>query len=138
MLIIARTDARGVTGLDDAIKRAKAYADAGADMIFPEALHTREEFKTFASSLKIPMMANMTEFGKTPLIKAEDFRKMGYKLVIFPVTLFRVSAKSMEEALESLKKEGTQKGFIGKMITREHQYSLIRYDEYVDVDKDAR
>ncbi len=138
MLIIARTDARSVTGFDDAVKRAKAYVAAGADMVFPEALQTREEFKAFASSVKIPLMANMTEFGKTPFIKAGEFKKLGYKFVIFPVTLFRIAARSMEEALEVLKKEGTQENLIDKMMTREHQYSIIKYDEYEEVDNNTK
>lgn len=134
MLIIARTDARSVSGFDDAVIRAKAYVDAGADIIFPEALETKEEFKNFASKVNAPLIANMTEFGKTPLIKAEEFEKMGYKYVIFPVTLFRTMALAAEDALKTLKEEGTQKNLIDKMITREHQYSIIKYDEYKKVD----
>ena len=116
-LIIARVDSRGVIGLDDAIERAKIYLEAGADIIFPEALTSKEEFAKFAKEVKAPLLANMTEFGKTPYIKAQEFREMGYKYVIFPVTIFRVAAKAMKDALEVLLKEGTQVNLLDKMIT---------------------
>lgn len=135
MLIIARTDARGVTGLSDAIERAKLYLEAGADVIFPEALESKEEFATFAKEVKAPLLANMTEFGKTPLIKASEFKEMGYKYVIFPVTIFRVAAKAMKDALEVLLKEGTQASLMNKMMTRQEQYEVINYWFYEDLDK---
>ncbi|ACP47123.1 methylisocitrate lyase [Sulfolobus islandicus Y.G.57.14] len=135
-LIIARVDSRGVIGLDDAIERAKIYLEAGADVIFPEALTSKEEFAKFAKEVKAPLLANMTEFGKTPYIKAQEFREMGYKYVIFPVTIFRVAAKAMKDALEVLLKEGTQVNLLDKMITRQQQYEIIDYFFYERLDKE--
>jgi len=108
-LIIARTDARGVNGFNDAVKRAKVYADAGADVIFPEALESKDEFKEFAKLVDESLMANMTEFGKTPYISIREFREMGYSIVLFPMTVFRIGMKAMEEALIELKRKETQK-----------------------------
>ncbi|ACP39432.1 methylisocitrate lyase [Saccharolobus islandicus] len=135
-LIIARVDSRGVIGLDDAIERAKIYLEAGADIIFPEALTSKEEFARFAKEVRAPLLANMTEFGKTPYIKAQEFREMGYKYVIFPVTIFRVAAKAMKDALEVLLKEGTQVNLLDKMITRQQQYEIIDYFFYERLDKE--
>lgn len=135
MLIIARTDSRAVNGLDDAIQRAKTYLEAGADIIFPEAMESKDEFQKFAKEVKAPLLANMTEFGKTPYITAKEFREMGYKYVIFPVTIFRVAAKAMKDALEVLMKEGTQKSLLDKMMTRKEQYEVIKYYSYEDLDK---
>ena len=135
MLIIARTDSRAVNGLQDAIERAKMYLEAGADVIFPEALESKEEFATFAKEVKAPLLANMTEFGKTPLITASEFKEMGYKYVIFPVTIFRVAAKAMKEALEVLLKEGSQKSLMDRMMTRKEQYEIINYYYYESLDK---
>ncbi|MUM65828.1 methylisocitrate lyase [Acidianus infernus] len=134
-LIIARVDSNDVFGLEDAIERAKEYVEAGADIIFPEALHSKEEFAKFAKEVKAPLLANMTEFGKTPLITAKEFEELGYKYVIFPVTIFRVAAKAMKEALEVLLNEGTQKSLIDKMMTRKEQYEIINYDFYDKLDK---
>jgi methylisocitrate lyase len=135
-LIIARVDSRDVIGIDDAIERAKAYLEAGADVIFPEALHSKEEFERFAREVKAPLLANMTEFGKTPFITAEEFKAMGYTYVIFPVTIFRVAAKAMKEALEVLMMEGTQKPLLEKMMTRKEQYEIINYNFYEKLDKE--
>ncbi|AHC50748.1 methylisocitrate lyase [Sulfolobus acidocaldarius SUSAZ] len=135
MLIIARTDSRAVNGLDDAIQRAKTYLEAGADIIFPEAMESKDEFQKFAKEVKAPLLANMTEFGKTPYITAKEFREMGYKYVIFPVTIFRVAAKAMKDALEVLMREGTQKSLLDKMMTRKEQYEVIKYYSYEDLDK---
>lgn len=135
MLIIARTDSRAINGLQDAVERAKMYLEAGADVIFPEALESKEEFATFAKEVKAPLLANMTEFGKTPLITASEFKEMGYKYVIFPVTIFRVAAKAMKEALETLLKEGSQKSLMDKMMTRKEQYEIINYYYYESLDK---
>ncbi len=134
-LIIARTDARAVTGMDDALERAKTYVKEGADIVFPEALTDREEFRYFAENTDFPLLANMTEFGKTPFIKASEFQEMGYRFVIFPVTLFRIAAKAMDDALEALKVQGTQEGIINNMMTRKEQYEVINYDFYRDFDK---
>jgi len=134
-LIIARTDARAVTGMDDALERAKTYVKEGADIVFPEALTDREEFRYFVENTDFPLLANMTEFGKTPFIKASEFQEMGYRFVIFPVTLFRIAAKAMDDALEALKVQGTQEGIINNMMTRKEQYEVINYDFYQDFDK---
>lgn len=133
-LIIARTDARGVTGYDDAILRANAYIKAGADAIFPEALENRDEFSRFArdmtpagASRPIPLLANMTEFGKTPYLSVEEFAALGYRMVIFPVTLMRCAMKAVEFALNELRQHGTQKHLLDRMQTRQELYDLLGY-----------
>jgi methylisocitrate lyase len=133
--LIARTDARGVEGLDHAIDRAKRYLDAGADAIFPESLQHLDEFAKFAEAVKAPLLANMTEFGKTPLIPAADFAAMGYAMVIFPMTAFRVMMRAAEELYRELKSAGTQSAFINRMQTRKELYELIRYSDYEDLDR---
>lgn len=134
-VIIARTDARGVTSLEDAVKRAEIYLEAGADVIFPEALESEEEFAEFASRVKAPLLANMTEFGRSPLIEAGKLESMGYKFVIYPVTLLRVAMYSMRKALSLLREKGTQKELISEMFTRKELYDLIGYYEYEEFDK---
>ncbi|MCL7382764.1 MAG: methylisocitrate lyase [Thaumarchaeota archaeon] len=134
-VIIARTDARGVTGLEDAIRRAEIYLEAGADVIFPEALESEEEFAEFASRIKASLLANMTEFGRSPLIEASKLENMGYKLVIYPVTLLRVAMYSMKKALSLLKERGTQRELVPEMYTRKELYELIGYYEYEEFDK---
>jgi len=127
-LVIARTDARATGGLDEAITRAQAYTDAGADIIFPEALESKAEFAEFARRVPAPLLANMTEFGKTPYIGLDEWGEMGYSFVLFPMTLFRAGMKAMEETLSELKATGTQKGLLQRMQTREELYRLLRYD----------
>lgn len=134
-VVIARTDARGVTGFDDAVMRAKMYLEAGADVIFPEALESEEEFAEFASRIKAPLLANMTEFGKSPLIEAWKLEKMGYKFAIYPVTLLRVAMHSMKKALSIIREKGTQKELIPEMLTRKELYELIGYHEYEEFDE---
>ncbi len=136
MLIIARTDARAVNGLEDAIKRANLYVKAGADMIFPEALVSEKEFAEFSRKVSGPLMANMTEFGKTPYINAATFQKIGYNCVIFPVTAFRAGAKAMEKTFNIIAKEGTQVNIIKDLMTRDEQYDVINYSFYQDLDKE--
>ncbi len=134
-VIIARTDARGVEGLEAAVERAKMYVEAGADVIFPEALTSLEEFEYFARQLPgVPLLANMTEFGKTPYLTVEQFKQAGYKIVIFPVTTFRYAMGAIREALEVLKKEGTQKPLLDRMMTRWEFYELIGYQVYEEID----
>lgn len=133
--LIARTDARGVEGLDAAIERASLYVETGADCIFPEGLHSVEEFAVFRERVSGPLLANMTEFGKTPLITAAEFGSMGYEIVIFPMTAFRVMMKAVGETYATLLAEGTQAQLIDKMRTRRELYELIRYDEYEALDK---
>ncbi|MDP6626016.1 MAG: methylisocitrate lyase [Nitrospinota bacterium] len=137
-LIIARTDARGVEGINNAIERANIYVDAGADIIFPEALESKEEFITFKKEVNAPLLANMTEFGKTSLISVKEFEEMGYSIIIFPLTAFRVMLKTVQDALKKLKTEGTQEGLIEEMLTRKELYRLIGYDDYEDADNKIR
>ncbi|MDG6990442.1 MAG: methylisocitrate lyase [Nitrososphaerota archaeon] len=137
LLIIARTDARAVEGIDGAIGRARDYARAGADVIFPEALETREEFAEFRSKIDVPMMANMTEFGKTPFMTADEFEALGYNMVIFPVTAFRAMMKTVKEVFRRLMVEGTQRGMMEELMTRKEFYDLIDYYRYEDADERA-
>jgi methylisocitrate lyase len=127
-VIIARTDSRAVEDFDSAVKRARRYLDAGADAIFPEALQNVDEFRAFAQEVKAPLLANMTEFGKSPLLSFEALAALGYKMVIFPQSAFRVSMKASEDFLRDLKKEGTPSGWINKMQTRGQLYELLDYD----------
>ena len=135
-LIIARTDARSVKGMQEAIDRANLYRQAGADMIFPEGLESEAEFAEFAKASPGLLLANMTEFGKTPLITAADFHEMGYEIVIFPMTAFRVMLKAVSDAYTTLLKEGTQAGFMDKMKTRQELYELIEYPAYEALDQE--
>lgn len=134
-VIIARTDARAVNGLDDALDRAKAFVDAGADMIFPEALETAAEFERFAREISVPLIANMTEFGKSPLLSVAQLGSMGYRGVLFPVTLFRTAMKAVESALAHLASEGTQTSFLNAMQTRNELYDLIGYANFDERDR---
>lgn len=134
-MIIARTDARGVEGLDAAIDRAKAYVQAGADAIFPEGLLTQAEFEAFRKGVDAPLLANMTEFGKTPLISASEFESLGYQMVIFPVTALRVMLKAIEEFYADLLATGTQAGWIDKMRTRQELYETLGYADYTKQDE---
>ena len=127
--IVARVDSRNVHGFDDAIKRAKKYQDAGADAIFAEALESTDEYKKFVDSLKIPILANMTEFGKTPYISVYEFEAAGVRIVIFPLTAFRRMMKAVEEVYRIIKKEGTQKSFLNHLQSREELYKLLNYYE---------
>jgi methylisocitrate lyase len=127
-MIIARTDARAVEDFDRAVERARRYLKAGADAIFPEALQNADEFRAFAREVKAPLLANMTEFGKSPLLSFDELAGFGYKIVIFPQSAFRVSMKATEEFLRDLKKAGAQSGWIKKMQTREQLYELLDYD----------
>ncbi|OGQ46425.1 MAG: methylisocitrate lyase [Deltaproteobacteria bacterium RIFCSPLOWO2_02_FULL_46_8] len=137
--IMARTDARNVEGIESAIQRAKAYVKAGADGIFPEGLTSIKEFSDFAKAFpKTPLLANMTEFGKTPFIDVDQFDKMGYSIVIFPVTSLRLTMKAVEKGFLALKKEGSQKNLIAEMQTRSELYKLLNYDAYVALDKKTR
>lgn len=127
-VIVARTDARAVEGFDSAVSRARRYLDAGADAIFPEALETEDEFAEFARQIRAPLLANMTEFGKSPLMDIGRLGRMGYRLVIFPQTAFRVAMKAEESALRQLHKNGTQNSLLDTMQTREELYRLLGYN----------
>jgi methylisocitrate lyase len=129
-VLIARTDARGVTDLDDAIHRSRLYLDAGADWIFPEALSSREEFSQFAEAVDAPLVANMTEFGKSPLLTIDELAELGYAVVLYPVTLLRIALKGMEAALSILGQEGTQTNLLDLMFTREELYEALEYEEF--------
>ncbi len=135
-LIIARTDARGVEGLAPAIERAQCYVDAGAEMIFPEALLDESEFEAFRSAIDVPLLANMTEFGKSPLLTTDQLSNLGYNLVIYPVTTLRLAMKAIEKGLLSLSEQGTQEPMVAKMQTRQQLYELLRYAEYGEFDKE--
>lgn len=132
--IIARTDAVASEGLDAAITRAKMYVEAGADAIFPEALTEAEDFKQFAAEVKVPLLANMTEFGKTPFMTATQFEAMGYKMVIWPVSALRVAAKAHEELYATLKRDGWAQPLVDKMQTRAELYAVIDYHEFEALD----
>ena len=126
-IIIARTDARAVTGMDDAIDRANAYRQAGADMIFPEGLESENEFAAFAAASPDLLLANMTEFGKTPDISADRFAELGYQLVIYPLSVMRMAMKTVEAGLAELKNKGTLSGVVDQMQTRAELYELLNY-----------
>lgn len=127
-LLIARTDARGVTSYDDAVARAHAYLRAGADMIFPEALESRDELARFARDVPAPLLANQTEFGRTPHLTVAELADLGYRMVIFPVTLQRIAMKAVTAALAELRARGTQRGLLERMQTRQELYDLLGYD----------
>jgi methylisocitrate lyase len=127
-VLIARTDARALEDFKGTVKRAQAYVEAGADAIFPEALQSADEFREFAREVKAPLLANMTEFGKSPLLSLPELADLGYGMVIFPMSAFRVAMKASEEFLRGLKKAGTQSDWIDKMQTRQELYELLDYD----------
>ncbi|MEX2416422.1 MAG: methylisocitrate lyase [Paenibacillaceae bacterium] len=134
LVVIARTDAKAVEGIDSAVSRAKLYLQAGADGIFPEALENEEEFRYFSNQVKAPLLANMTEFGKTPYYTAEQFESMGYRMVIYPVTSLRVAAKAVERVFKDIFETGTQQGHLENMQTRNELYDTIYYFDYEDLD----
>jgi len=127
-MIIARTDARAVEDFDRTVERAGKYLAAGADAIFPEALQSAEEFRDFAREIDLPLLANMTEFGKGPLLTFEQLGDFGYRMVIFPQSAFRVSMKASEEFFAALKRTGSQSDWIHKMQTRQELYDLLDYN----------
>ena len=133
-LIIARTDSKAVYGMDEAVRRGRLCLEAGADVIFPEALESEEEFAEYSRRVAAPLLANMTEFGKTPYLTVERFRELGYDLVIFPVTALRVAAKAMEEALVHTLEFSGQSDILDSMQTRAELYDLIRYSDYERMD----
>lgn len=135
LVIVARTDARADEGMEATIARALAYVEAGADAIFPEALQSDEEFRLFAEKVDVPLLANMTEFGKTPYISAEAFQDMGFKMVIYPVTSLRVAAKAYERIFQLIKEEGTQKEGVSDMQTRKELYETISYHDFEELDQ---
>ncbi|MDY0324235.1 MAG: isocitrate lyase/phosphoenolpyruvate mutase family protein, partial [Candidatus Carbobacillus sp.] len=135
LYVVARTDAVAVEGLERAIERARVYVEAGADAIFPEALTDEAMFRRFREALDAPLLANMTEFGKTPYYTAEQFAAWGYEMVIFPVTALRMAAQAYVRTYETLLKTGTQTSLLEAMQTRKALYETIRYDDYEALDE---
>ena len=134
-VILARTDAAASEGIDGAVARAKLYMQAGADAIFPEALTTEAMFREFAARMPgVPLLANMTEFGRTPFFTAAQFEEMGYKMVIWPVTSLRMAAKAQEDLYETLRREGSAESLLGRMQTRADLYRTIGYSDYEALD----
>jgi methylisocitrate lyase len=129
-VIIARTDARGVTGFDDAVRRARLYLEAGADAIFPEGLESADEFARFAKEVPAVLLANMTEFGRSPLLDVATLGAMGYRLVLFPLTAFRAAMKAAEETMADLHRSGHQRASVPRMLTRQQLYDLLGYTGY--------
>jgi methylisocitrate lyase len=135
-VIMARTDARGVTSFADALRRARLYVAAGADAIFPEALEGPEEFAAFARELAgVPLLANMTEFGKGPLLDFTDLAQMGYRLVLYPVTTLRAGLGAVRDTLADLRARGHQRERLGSMLTRAELYDLLGYHGYEERDR---
>ena len=132
--IIARTDARSVEGFDSCVERGLRYLDAGADAIFPEALQTPDELGQYAEKVQAPLLANMTEFGKTPTLSVEEFAALGYRMVIFPMTAFRVMMKAVKGVLQEIRDKGTPAAYVDRMQTRKELYELLQYQEYIDQD----
>lgn len=136
LLVVARTDAFAVEGLASAVGRARLYRRAGADVLFPEALPDREAFRAFREAVEGPLLANMTEFGKTELLSVEEFRHLGYQIVLFPVSVLRVAAFAARHFLQALREKGTQLEFLGAMLHREELYRLIAYQDYEERDQE--
>ncbi len=134
-LIIARTDANAVEGLDKTIARCKAYVDAGADMIFPEAMKDESEFERMRKELSCYLLANMTEFGKSKLLTKKELENLGYNLVIYPVTTQRLAMKNVEDGLRQIFEEGHQNNVIDKMQTRKRLYEIVDYEKYGEFDQ---
>ncbi|WP_347302709.1 methylisocitrate lyase [Croceibacterium sp. TMG7-5b_MA50] len=135
LVVIARTDAAGVEGFDAAVARAKRYMDAGADAIFPEALNTRDMFEKFAAAMPgVPLLANMTEFGKTPFFTATEFEQMGYKLVIWPVSSLRVANKAVADLYASIREHGGTHKMVDRMQTRAELYDTIGLHDFEALD----
>ncbi len=134
-VIIARTDARASEGLDKAIERAKAYIDAGADVIFTEALADEKEFETFRREVKAPLLANMTEFGKSKLLTISQLENLGFNMVIWPVTTLRLAMKAQEDGLKHILANGNQDGILDKMQHRKELYALTDYERYNNFDQ---
>lgn len=135
--LIARTDSRAAEGLEKTIDRARAYADAGADMIFPEAMQDEKEFALMRKAIKVPLLANMTEFGKSKLLTVKQLESLGYNLVIYPVTTLRLAMGAIDRGLDTIGTEGTQESLLGQMQHRKDLYELIRYEEYSQFDQNV-
>jgi len=134
-LLIARTDAAGVEGIDAAIERAKAYVDAGADMIFPEAMRSEADFAKFRAAVDVPLLANMTEFGKSKLLSKTELENLGYNLVIYPVTTQRLAMGAVERGLSAILEHGSQESVVSEMQTRKRLYEVVNYEAYNELDQ---
>lgn len=134
-VVIARTDARGVTGFDDAVRRAKTYLAAGADAIFPEALESPQEFAAFAREVQCPLLANMTEFGRSPNLDFNDLANMGYRMVLYPLSAYRSALKAAQLTLADIKDRGHQRDRLPQMLTRSELYDLLQYKDYEERDR---
>lgn len=132
--VIVRTDAFAVEGMDGLLDRCRRYLDAGADAIFPEALTSQELFQEVAEKLDCPLLANMTEFGQSPFLTAEQLENYGYKMVIWPVSSLRIAAKAMELFCQQLSEDGTAHHQLDQMLTRKRLYELLEYDQYQYLD----
>ena len=133
-LIMARTDLRGTSSLEETINRIKALVDAGADAIFPEAMKNLDEFKAVCDAVDVPVLANMTEFGKSELYTKEQLAEAGISMIIYPVTLLRSSLGAMERVLETIERDGTQEAYVDQMFTRSRLYDLVDYEAYNQFD----
>jgi methylisocitrate lyase len=129
-VIMARTDALANEGLEKAIERVKTYIEAGADMAFPEAITELSMYRKVADAVKVPILANITEFGSTPLFTVEELRSAGADMVLYPLTAFRAMNKAALRVYEKVRKEGTQKNLVGEMQTREELYEFLNYHSY--------
>ena len=134
-VIVARTDARTVEGFDAAVRRAHDYLAAGADMIFPEALESVDEFARFAREVPAPLLANMTEFGRSPLIPFDELAALGFRAAIYPLTAFRAAMRAAEETLSALREHGTQRDLLDRMQTRAELYDLLGYSDWEQRDQ---
>ena len=130
--IMARTDAHAVEGLEAALDRSSAYVEAGADMIFAEALTTLDEYRQFTAAIDVPVLANLTEFGKTPMFTTEELANVGVSLALYPLSAYRAMAKAATSVYETLRRDGTQKALIDSMQTRDELYDVLGYHEYED------
>ena len=135
LLVVARTDARATHGLEEAIRRGVAFSQAGADVVFPEALGSEEEFATYASAVPGPLLANMTEWGKSPLLPTRRLAELGYRIVIFPVSAARIAARAVEAFYADLTSAGSQTGWLDRMMTRDELYQVLDYDAYTELDR---
>jgi methylisocitrate lyase len=130
-VIVARTDARGVLGFDEAVRRARLYVAAGADAVFPEAMESAEEFRRFAEALPgVPLLANMTEFGRSPLLDATELADLGYRMVLYPLTAFRAALRAAADTLRELHATGNQRPAVARMFTRQELYDLLGYTDF--------
>ena len=134
-VIVARTDARGVHGFDDAVRRAHLYLEAGADVIFPEALESAEEFAAFARAVQAPLLANMTEFGRSPNLDFAALTAMGYRMVLYPVTALRAALRAAETTLAEILNKGHQRDALPRMLSRAELYDLLDYAGYEERDR---